>query len=99
MTKAWSRFKHALTGRQTIEREHPIGRFGVDPQPIGGEHGSYSRSDTLTHTEIDLTEESYTSDAYVKLIVNSGGFEDVYWVPNTEEFTSADEAYNAPDDE
>ncbi len=99
LTRAWSRFKHDLTGKQTIEREHPTGRFGIEPQPIGGEHGTYSRADILPHTDIDVRNNSYRSLAYVRLVVNSGGFEDNYFVGNPETFNHKDRPYDAPDDD
>lgn len=91
-TKAWSRFKHALTGRHTIERDHPD-IDGKNAQPIG----VYSHSDTLSHYDIDLEDEEYTSKAYVRLIV-VGRAEDVYFVGNSEDFDSKDRAYDAPDE-
>ena len=88
---AWSRFKHALTGRPTIERDHPNPN-GVEPQRIG----FYGHSDTLPHFDIDLKNDfkKYTSDAYVRLLVISGG--DNYFIGNTEIFDSNDKPYDAP---
>ena len=97
--RAWSRFKHSLTGRNTIERDHPIGFQGILPQRIGGEYGSYSHSDTLAHYNINLLNDSYTSGAYVRLVVQGGGGEDHYFVENSETFDSDDEPYDAPDNE
>ena len=96
--RAWSRFKHALTGKQAIVWDHPLERGGIVAQPIGGKHGSYSRSDTLPHFDINLEQRNYTSDAYVRLIVQSGGLEDHYLVTHSEDFTSDDEPYNAADE-
>ncbi len=95
---AWSRFKHSLTGRRIIVRDHPIGRDGIEPQRIGGDFGSYSRSDTLSHSDVNLDiDGKYTSGAYVRLIVTGNG-EDNYLVVNTETFDSNDKPYDAPDE-
>lgn len=94
---AWSRFKHSLTGRHTIERDHPNPN-GVEPQRIGGKYGSYSHQDTLTHKNINLERGgSYKSGAYVRLIVQSRA-EDHYLIENTGvEFNKNDKPYDAPD--
>ena len=90
---AWSRFKHALTGKPTIERDHPHPN-GEDPQRIGGKYGQFSHPDTLTHTNIDLRGKRYESRAYVRLIVRGGG-EDHYLIRHSETFNSNDEPYDA----
>ena len=95
---AWSRFRHSLTGKHTIERDYPNPN-GVEPQRIGGKYGSYSHSDTLTHDDnINLEERSYDSGAYVRLLVESRGT-DSYLIENFVTFDSDDEPYDAPDDE
>ena len=95
---AWSRFKHSLTGKHTIERDHPNPN-GVEPQRIGGKYGSYSHSDTLSHDDnINLDARSYKSGAYVRLLVESRGT-DNYFIDNFVTFDSDDEPYDAPDDE
>ena len=91
---AWSRFKHSLTDRRTIERDHP-GPNGEDAQRIGGDFGSYSHSDTLTHSNINLQNGEYTSGAYVRLIVSGPG-EDHYLIKNSATFTKRDKPYDAP---
>ena len=94
---AWSRFKHSLTGRDTIERDHP-GPNGEDAQRIGGDFGSYSHSDTLTHSDVNLENGgTYTSGAYVRLIVSGPG-EDNYFVGHSETFTRDDKPYDAGDE-
>ena len=92
---AWSRFKHSLTGKPTIERDHPNPN-GEEPQRIGGEYGSYSHFDTLPHYDINLQFNSYNSGAYVRLIVKGAG-ENHYLVENSESFDSSDKPYDAGD--
>ena len=95
---AWSRFKHFLTGKPTIERDHPNPN-GENPQRIGGKYGSYSHSDTLPHYDIDLQKRSYKSSAYVRLNVVSRAT-DIYFVGTLDVlFDSDDRPYDAPDDE
>ena len=87
--KAYSRFKHALTGRMTIERDHPIDAEGIlVPQPIG----HYLHSDSLSHPNIGEIgeDERLVSQAYVRLVVNSFNGEDNWFVDNTEIFTDED---------
>ena len=96
--RAWSRFKHSLTGRNTKEKDDPIGINGLEPKRIGGEYGSYSHSDTLTHININLRGNSYDSGAYVRLVVQGNGGEDHYLVDNFETFNFKDKPYDAPDE-
>lgn len=87
--KAWSRFRHTLTGRVAIERDDPINADGITaPQPIG----YYSRSESLTHQSIGTIDENQrlTSNAYIRLVVNGPGGEDHWFVGNTEVFTDDD---------
>ncbi len=95
---AWSRFRHSLTGRLPIVRDHP-NPDGENPQRIGGKFGSYSHSDTLPHYNINLEGNSYNSDAYVRLVVIGNGGEDHYLIENPETFDKNDRPYDAPDDE
>ena len=98
--RAYSRFKHNLTGRAEIVREKPLNAEGdIEPQRIGPNFGSYSHSDSLTHYNVgDLQDGDYTSDAYVRLVVQGIGGEDHYFVGNDETFGPGDKPFDAPND-
>ena len=95
---AYSRFKHNLTGRAEIVREDPFNAEGnIEPKRIGPNFGSYSHSDSLTHYNVgDLQNRDYTSDAYIRLVVQGVGGEDHYFVGNDEMFGPQDKPYDAP---
>ena len=95
---AYSRFAHALTGRPTIQRDHPWDPENkrVIPHEIGHERTPYSHSDSLVHYNIGPINRLYKSQAYVRTVI-SGGDEDDFFINNTEDFTPMDEPFNAHD--
>ncbi len=88
---AYSRFRHTLTGRREIERDHPLTDEGELTTETVSPNSSYSHSDTLTHPNVDLIDDKRVdSGAYIRLVVVGQQGEDEYVIENTETFTSAD---------